>query len=366
MRAVCVAVGAAALFTRCAAWDPPLDLPSLEKHKDGDCTFFETPASWWEVELKQKRGVQYATKELLMKQANALLELWKTSEGDKRWPQQFREHWGNMQKVCDWQTQGLNGMWKGTNCALGMPYTPGPPASNGGGIREVVINHGMGKGTLHEDWKYMVSLATLNLRGNEFEGKLPDTGIWMGTMFVDLSHNKFSGSLQDDFMGSPCLQTLNLAHNRFEGPIPKSLRERTVLMSLMLNNNEFTGTVPDFGNMPELAEIDLSQNRLSGTLPPTLFQGAPKLRWLRLHQNAFTGPIPSTVSGTPNLSVLSVAGNEGMENTDVPKEVGDLGYLRVFNGSRGMKCSPPDLLRHVPESTACEGGEMGGTKFSWA
>eukprot|EP01065_Artemidia_motanka_P038770 TRINITY_DN47614_c0_g1_i1.p1 TRINITY_DN47614_c0_g1~~TRINITY_DN47614_c0_g1_i1.p1 ORF type:complete len:367 (+),score=104.53 TRINITY_DN47614_c0_g1_i1:51-1151(+) len=359
-----VVAGTLAFAAGGSCWDPPIDHTQLEKHKDGDCTFFESPASWWNTELRDKRGINYGSKEVLMKQANALMELYKSSEGATRWPKPFLENWGDLSKVCDWKTQGMTGMWKGTNCAYGMPYTPGPPASNGQNVREVTINHGMGKGPLHEDWKWMISLATLNLRGNAFDGPFPDTGVWLGTMFVDVSHNQFSGALPDDFLGGPCLQSLNLGHNRFEGTIPKSLRSRTVLMSLRINSNQFSGTIPDFGSMPELAEIDLSLNRLSGTVPSTLFTGAPKLRWLRLHQNELLGPLPPGIaSGTPLLSVLSVAGNKGMEGTEVPSDVASLGLLRVFNGSAGMKCPAPDMLSYVPESTACGGGEVGSTKM---
>eukprot|EP00662_Eupelagonemidae_sp_cell21_P020927 gene20927-4902_t len=89
-------------------WAPPLDHTTLERHKGGwgqpDCTYFDTPRSWWD-QLKA-RGVNWGTKELLMKQANALMELY----GEKRRRDSVAA------SVCSCTIWGLRGEWHGVAC----------------------------------------------------------------------------------------------------------------------------------------------------------------------------------------------------------------------------------------------------------
>eukprot|EP01059_Diplonema_ambulator_P031896 TRINITY_DN6005_c0_g2_i3.p1 TRINITY_DN6005_c0_g2~~TRINITY_DN6005_c0_g2_i3.p1 ORF type:complete len:362 (+),score=136.39 TRINITY_DN6005_c0_g2_i3:47-1132(+) len=344
-------------------WEKPLDWKNFAKHMGGmdnkpDCHAINMPAQWWD-QLKE-RGIQFGTKEHLLKEAEAMVELAKNSEVDK-WPPQWKENWGEVSKICQWPEGGFGGQWKGLECHSGV-FTPPPPASSGHHVRHIILPHGLVKGTLPEGLKNLVCVTEMEIPHSKISGTLPDMGYWLCTQKFDLSYNEISGTLPNDWLPAPCVQILNLDHNKLEGTIPESLRDKTVLMSLRLSNNRFTGVIPDFGSMPELAELDLSGNLLSGTIPESILK-MPKLQWLKLHQNDFTGPIPASINQLTRLSVFSVRGNDKMDAT-VPDSIATL-PLRVFNGTDAMKCSSPTLLRHVPESTSCGGRPIGTSKGTW-
>eukprot|EP00662_Eupelagonemidae_sp_cell21_P029168 gene29168-11844_t len=107
-RADAVKSGLCARAPASDGWAPPLDHTTLERHKGGwgqpDCTYFDTPRSWWD-QLKA-RGVNWGTKELLMKQANALMELY----GEKRRRDSVAA------SVCSCTIWGLRGEWHGVAC----------------------------------------------------------------------------------------------------------------------------------------------------------------------------------------------------------------------------------------------------------
>eukprot|EP00756_Hemistasia_phaeocysticola_P059143 Hpha_TRINITY_DN35858_c0_g1::TRINITY_DN35858_c0_g1_i1::g.84877::m.84877 len=355
----------------------PVDRFKLEPHQaqSGPSTFPAKedwhcgpqwyPRSWFEDHLKKDRGLRFGEWEAFKPQVDALQELYKNSHGE-RWPQQFSLGWGDESKSCHWDERRMSGPggtspfgWAGTTCVTNM-FSKTPPEGCGGSLSRVSLVHGMVEGPLPRGLGSLYCNHEFVIKNNpKLTGPLFDTGIMLATLMFDVSFNQLDGTIPDSFLPAPCVQVINLGYNKFSGPVPNAFRDRTALQALRLNNNEFTGTVPPFGKCPHLAEIDFSTNRISGTLPADLFEGLPKLRWLRLHQNRMSGPVPATVSAAKHLSVFSVAGNDDMDSK-LPDAIADLA-LRVFNGTRGMTCSAPDLLAHVPESTSCGGRPMGGS-----
>eukprot|EP01062_Namystynia_karyoxenos_P065839 TRINITY_DN59896_c0_g1_i1.p1 TRINITY_DN59896_c0_g1~~TRINITY_DN59896_c0_g1_i1.p1 ORF type:complete len:435 (+),score=115.65 TRINITY_DN59896_c0_g1_i1:102-1307(+) len=374
----CLAVAAAAASAHAWGETPdepggPLDHRTLEAHPGTvmgrpDCvSCMDMPESWFR-EL-QKRGLHPnrrfgpGTRSFLELQAQALVELYESSQGDRHWPMQFRQGWNSKETICKYGAWGMTGPALDVNCVESM-YSPQPPRGCGGLIQGITITHGHVRGTMPESWKWLVGLGRLEIPASKMSGTLPDMGLWISMHNFDLRDNQFSGTLPDDFLPAPCLQTLNLRGNQFEGPIPKSIGDHSVLMSLNLANNKFEGTFPDLGKLPELAELDLSNNRLSGTLPSDFWMNSPRLRWVKLHQNAFTGPLPGSLAHPRSeISVISVRDNPALGKT-VPPEFATL-PLRVFNASDDMTCASPDMLRHVPETQVCGGRPPGGTKATF-
>ena len=347
--------------------EPPLDIYKLEAHTGGaqsgnnkDCHNMDSPQSWWD-ELK-KRGINAGSIEHMEKyEVPAMMEWYKSLDVSK-WPENWKKQWGDPKKLCNWQAAGMGPpLWNGLDCLIN-PYSPPPPKSNGGHIKDIRIPSGLLSGPLPAGFKYLVGLSNLMVAKNKLTGSFPDTGMWVLMQVFDISQNEFSGTLPDNFLTSPCTQTINIAHNKFEGTIPKSLHSRTVLFSLKLDNNQFSGTIPDFHDMPFLRELDLSNNKFSGTLPTSLTK-LTTLKWLKLHQNKFSGPIPSQIDALSELSVLSVRGNDDMDK-NIPDSVSHLA-LRVFNGTTDMKCSSDTLLRYVPETTSCGGRAIGSSQGKW-
>lgn len=331
-----------------------------------DCVpCMELPRGWWDDlaarGLFPGRRFGPGTKTFRDLQSRALQEMFELSNG-RSWPGEAKRGWGHLNSYCiGWGNPG--GGANGVLCQESA-YDPPPPTGCGGLVRELNLPFGGIKGQLPGGFKWFVGAQRISIPHSEITGTMPDTGLWINMGVLDLSHNQMSGTLPDDFLPAPCLQALNLRGNQFEGTLPSSLGDHTVMMSLILADNKFEGTFPDLGSALELTELDLSGNRFSGTLPNDWWRRAPRLRWLKLHQNKFSGPLPGTIAWDwSELSVISVRGNPDMDKM-LPKELGSL-PLRVFNESDGMTCPSPDLLRHVPETGICGGRAPGGSKASF-
>ncbi|CAN1190310.1 Receptor-like protein 50 [Linum perenne] len=121
---------------------------------------------------------------------------------------------------------------------------------------------------LSKDLKY---LSVLDLRGNMFSGKIPDT-----------------------FHASYALQTLDLSNNQLEGRIPKSLENCTMLEVLDVGNNKISDVFPCIqGIKSSLRVLILRNNLFHGSLSCsygdlTTWQ---QLQIVDLAFNNFSGPL---------------------------------------------------------------------------
>ena len=177
---------------------------------------------------------------------------------------------------------------------------------------------------------------------NLFSGPLPhiqifgsDTGTRIETL--NFGFNRISGTIPTSYCK---VRNLNLGHNNLTGPITDFSSQCTSLGSLILSHNDLSGTVPDLRNLVELREIDISDNHFSGPLPflpaslnsfigsnnnfeTTSFKiwadhvSTGTLERLDISHNGLVMAFPFSILIGPNLTYLSLAGNEFSNIPDI-------------------------------------------------
>ncbi|XP_010511585.1 PREDICTED: probable inactive leucine-rich repeat receptor-like protein kinase At1g66830 [Camelina sativa] len=167
-------------------------------------------------------------------------------------------------------------------------------------------------GSLHPSIGSLLSLRHINLRDNEFHGKLPVELFGpKGIQSLVLSGNSFTGSVPEEVGILKSLMTLDLSDNSFYGSIPLSLIQCKRLKTLVLSKNSFTGDLPTaFGaNLVHLRTLNLSFNRLTGTIPKDLGSLRNLKGTLDLSHNFFSGMIPTSLGDLSELLYVDLSYN---------------------------------------------------------
>ncbi|XP_052477811.1 receptor-like protein 13 isoform X3 [Gossypium raimondii] len=154
------------------------------------------------------------------------------------------------------------------------------------------------------------SLAVVLLRGNKFEGEIPDFSTISSTnlYMLDVGFNNLSGKLPKWLWKNTNIERLDLSRNHFEGSIPMEFCNLVDLLFLDLSENHLSGTIPSCSNLQKIGYVHLRKNKLSGPLSPA-FNGS-SLVTLDLSENSLTGEIPDWVGMLPNLSILLLKANQ--------------------------------------------------------
>jgi Leucine-rich repeat (LRR) protein len=113
------------------------------------------------------------------------------------------------------------------------------------------------------------SLAYVNLRGNNLQGRLPESISdlrQLSVLYIDDAG--LSGSLPASLGQLANLTQLSAAGNGFSGALPSSLAQLQQLRRLTVSSNALTGVFPaSLLALPQLQQLDVSNNKLSGQLP---------------------------------------------------------------------------------------------------
>ncbi|KAF3438355.1 hypothetical protein FNV43_RR21117 [Rhamnella rubrinervis] len=206
------------------------------------------------------------------------------------------------------------------------------------------------------------SLSVLNLRGNNFHGKMPKTcgeGSQLATL--DLSHNHLHGKIPKSLAECKKLEILNLGHNRMSDSFPFWLQNLSRLQILVLSSNKFYGPIwrpHNFWGFSSLKIIDVSFNDFTGSLPAQYF-----INWTSMGDEKSDG---KHYIGNYNddqyysmtvinkglemgfIRVLSIFVSIDLSNNrfhgEIPTTIGGLGALVVLN------LSSNSLTGHIPSS----------------
>ncbi|KAJ7562256.1 hypothetical protein O6H91_03G061600 [Diphasiastrum complanatum] len=112
-------------------------------------------------------------------------------------------------------------------------------------------------------------LRILSLKGNFFNGSLPDMSNWQNLHSLFLHQNQFSGEVPNSMSSLVRLWRLDLSNNNLSGTIPELFQSFSHLLTLRLENNMFTGSIPPL-NLSNLQDFNVSGNQLSGKIPFSL------------------------------------------------------------------------------------------------
>ena len=290
----------------------------------------------------------------------ALATLFYSTDGPTMWVE--KQNWLSNVTICEWYTSSL----ERTICDM-----------NGDLTRLEIRDNGL-RGQLVTELVLLTSLNTLLLADNDLTGSLPSDWILNGhsnftqsLVELDLSNNiGLTGDVTDILWNLLSLTSLRLAHlpnvtailtsemgrlsnlNSFIAPgmmwmgsLPTEIGLWREVRSINLPSNVsmVNGSIPmELWELPRLDDIDLSGLGLTGTLPDFDDSDAvPRLRVLRLGQNALQGRLPPSLGLMTSLQELQLQDNEfgvGLflpdeEDLDnmIPTEMGGLTNLEVLN-----------------------------------
>mmetsp|Transcript_4594 Transcript_4594/g.7950 ORF Transcript_4594/g.7950 Transcript_4594/m.7950 type:complete len:1277 (+) Transcript_4594:628-4458(+) len=186
-------------------------------------------------------------------------------------------------------------------------------------------------GILPPSLSKLIKLKVLSLDDCAFEGSVDMIKKLLDLTHVYLEDNLFNDTIDDSFFAG------------FE-----------TLVHLDISNCSFSGSVPGhLFNLPQLEVLDMNMNNLSGELPADAIASAQssKLKFLSLHSNNITGPIPTSIGQLKNVTTLDVSINHLMG--DIPTEIGDLVDLDIlFLGRNSFNEAPlPAWIQNMTQLT---------------
>ena len=154
-------------------------------------------------------------------------------------------------------------------------------------------------GKIHPSFRNWTNLKVLDMSENHFSGTIP---LWLGNFgasleILNLRGNNFHGRLSQMFTNGSMhnLKKLDLSHNQLKGKVPQFLINCNKLQVLNLGHNQLSDTFPFWlQSMPELQVLVLRQNKLYGPIwHPRKFWGFQSLQIMDLSFNNFSGSLPS-------------------------------------------------------------------------
>ncbi|KAE8704719.1 putative Serine-threonine protein kinase [Hibiscus syriacus] len=192
-------------------------------------------------------------------------------------------------------------------------------------------------------------LRYLSLWNNSMEGSIP-IGIGNLTMLEQLylGRNNFKECIGNL---SSSLLSLDLRMNNFHGKIPENFVEGCSLKSFLISNNQFEGSLPrSLGNCKELEFLDVGNNYLSDTFPNWL-GNLDQLQVLDLRENRFYGKLDSSDVTFTRLRVIDLSHN----NFGGYLPVNFFENLHAIREGNGKKVKPEYMEDVI----------AGGTVFIW-
>ncbi|XP_022768982.1 probable LRR receptor-like serine/threonine-protein kinase At2g16250 [Durio zibethinus] len=161
-------------------------------------------------------------------------------------------------------------------------------------------------GSVPLSFGFLGNIERLELASNYLSGSIPPIlGSLRRLQLFNVSDNNLSGSIPVQFGNLSRLVVLDLSKNSFYGSVPEEFKMLRSLKKMVIGVNELEGRLPVdlFSSLVELQVVDLSRNKLEGALKDTIWS-MPKLGFLDVSSNNFTGPLPGLNS---NSSAVAAA-----------------------------------------------------------
>ncbi|KAF8035475.1 LOW QUALITY PROTEIN: hypothetical protein BT93_C1489 [Corymbia citriodora subsp. variegata] len=214
-------------------------------------------------------------------------------------------------------------------------------------------------------------LASLRLRNNSFNGKIPieighlrclkvlNTPIeplegnippnlaqCQNLEGISLMANKLTGGIPREFGAFPKLQALYLSHNELWGQIPSNLGNISTLQIISLIMAGLTGSIPSTFFNRSFTHVILTENHLSGSLPFDLCYRWHNIEILELSVNQFNGLLPETLTQCKELLVLGLSLNHFRGS--IPRDIDRLQKLQqLFLGGNNLTGTIPRTIGNM-------------------
>ncbi|XP_077239809.1 receptor kinase-like protein Xa21 [Tasmannia lanceolata] len=156
-----------------------------------------------------------------------------------------------------------------------------------------------------------IHLQAISLGNNNLTGQIPsELGTLRKLKLLEVQSNFLIGSIPPSLGNLSSLTDLRLRSNHLEGSIPDELTQIQSMVSFVLSDNELSGTISSsLYNISSLEGIAVMENQLYGSLPSHIGISLPKLQFLLLGGNQFTGPFPISLSNASRLQWLELQYN---------------------------------------------------------
>ncbi|BAD53122.1 HcrVf1 protein-like [Oryza sativa Japonica Group] len=197
------------------------------------------------------------------------------------------------------------------------------------------------------NFKFLNLILTLDISNNSLSGPLPLIfGAPMLTQLV-LSINKINGTIPSYICELKYLEVLDLSDNFLVGKLPRCSNgseakqelnmspdsTQMQLSALILYNNDLSGKFPEFlQHCQELTLLHLPHNKFVGELPIWIAEKLPRLSYLQLRYNLFSGSIPVQLTKLENLRYLDLAYNR--ISGSIPPTLGGLKAMIQGNSTK--------------------------------
>ncbi|XBH61655.1 hypothetical protein VPH35_116052 [Triticum aestivum] len=187
-----------------------------------------------------------------------------------------------------------------------------PGLGNCSMLRVLKAGHNHLRGALPNELFDASLLEYLSLPNNHLNGKLDGAQIikLRNLANLNLGGNYFSGKIPDSIGQLKKLEELHLDHNKMSGELPSALSNCTNLITVDLKSNHFNGelTKVNFSSLLSLRNLDLLYNNFTGTIPESIYS-CSKLAALRISGNNLHGQLSPRIASLKSLTFLSLGFN---------------------------------------------------------
>ncbi|XP_047342617.1 putative receptor-like protein kinase At3g47110 [Impatiens glandulifera] len=192
--------------------------------------------------------------------------------------------------------------------SLGLSGTLSPHVGNLTFLRHLLLSNNTFHGEIPNEIGGLYMLKILVLDRNSFQGRIPASlSRCSNLMNISIGFNNLVGTIPEEFSSLSMLKSIIVHENNLTGGIPKSLGNITSLEVFSAGGNLFGGTIPNnLGQLKNLVQLGLGGNYL----PPYFGNMFPRLEWLELHVNNFTGQLPNSIGNLTKSTILEFSRNK--------------------------------------------------------